>query len=506
MNLKHFLSLQVFAAIVFGQCGTEARDRKPSTRQRILEDPFSPFFGNSGNGRNSFYDPTPYFPDVDMSMPSGKPTMKPTPGPSGNPTPYPTSGPTPYPTGGPTDRPSPGPTGGPTKRPSLTPAPTSTDSPSLSQEPSVSSEPSVSNEPSFSAEPTVTGTPSSSPSLFPSTSPSDEPTPSPTDAPTNAGVGGTVVTDLERLELTLFGISNFNGLVNRATWEAITATYIQGFYAHGDFGATNVQTAIDVRQVNGNIVSDTVNRKLQQQKTDVRYNQALSYTLTDGAVTPELVAILPFCSPLDRAIYVDTLSNSGNQRLSNVVDTSIVTRVNGSVPPCPGTIVDVASAAPDLSTLVGLVAGIPTLLDLLSGTFTLTLSDYICDTFLLTSFLVLAEGPGPLTVFAPTNTAFERLEDALGIAIEDVPTDVISRILEYHIYEGRLFSKKLEDGIIISINELGALVANDGSTITVNTESLVLDADILTSNGVVHVIDDGTYKSGTPVVKSFFNI
>ena len=105
------------------------------------------------------------------------------------------------------------------------------------------------------------------------------------------------------------------------------------------------------------------------------------------------------------------------------------------------------------------------------------------------------EGSGPLTVFAPTNRAFERLEAALGQSLDTVPREIISRILNYHIYDGRLFSNKLEDGIITSINDLGALVNNDGSSITVNEESLVLDADILTSNGVVHVIDDGTCVS-----------
>ena len=87
------------------------------------------------------------------------------------------------------------------------------------------------------------------------------------------------------------------------------------------------------------------------------------------------------------------------------------------------------------------------------------------------------------------------MEAAIGLPIEDVPQGVIERILEYHVYTERLFSRKLTDGIIISSNDLGALVANDGSTITINTESLVLDADILASNGVVHVIDDGTYSN-----------
>ena len=395
MNLKYFLSLQVFAAAAFGQLeAKEVPDRKTSTRQRILEDPFGPFFGNNGNGRNSFYDPTPYFPDVDMSMPtsvptskpSGKPTSKPSMKPTHGPTPYPTGNPTPYPTSRPTSKPSPGPTRGPTNKPSpgptagpttlgdptlapisLTLVPTFTDSPSLSSEPSVSNAPSESSEPSASIEPTVTLQPSASPSDLPSTLPSENPSGSPSSAPSNAPLGGTVVTDIERLEITLFGIPNFNGLVNRATWEALTATYIQGFYNHGDFGATNVQTAIDVRQVNGNIVSQNENRKLQQQKTDVRYNQALTYTLTDASVTPELVAILPFCSPLDRAIYIDLLENSGNQRLDNIVDTSLVRRVNGNVPACPGTIVDVASASTDLSTLVELVSDFPVLVDLLAG-------------------------------------------------------------------------------------------------------------------------------------------
>jgi len=96
-------------------------------------------------------------------------------------------------------------------------------------------------------------------------------------------------------------------------------------------------------------------------------------------------------------------------------------------------------------------------------------------------------GEGPFTIFAPTNAAFDALPDGVLEALLADP-EALAGVLTYHVIEGRIFASDLEDGIEVTTVE--------GSTVTIslNGGARVNDAnitatDILTSNGVIHVID-----------------
>lgn len=136
-------------------------------------------------------------------------------------------------------------------------------------------------------------------------------------------------------------------------------------------------------------------------------------------------------------------------------------------------IVETASGNEDLSTLVELV----------------TAADLV-ETL---------QGPGPFTVFAPTNAAFEALPAATLESLQ-VPAnkDQLAAILTYHVVPEELdaaqITKLAEDGETITTvqgEELTPKVDGDKVTITdANGDTVtVVQADIDTSNGVVHVID-----------------
>jgi len=105
---------------------------------------------------------------------------------------------------------------------------------------------------------------------------------------------------------------------------------------------------------------------------------------------------------------------------------------------------------------------------------------------------VLATG-GPFTVFAPTNDAFEALLSEIGASsLDDIPVEVLTQVLLYHVVEGRVFSSDLVSGSVTTLN----------GTFNVNTSNFTItdangrEAGIITSlvnvqatNGVVHVID-----------------
>lgn len=137
-----------------------------------------------------------------------------------------------------------------------------------------------------------------------------------------------------------------------------------------------------------------------------------------------------------------------------------------------GTIADIAAGNEDFSILVRAVqAADPTVREALSG-------------------------PGPLTVFAPTNQAFRNLASSLDIDLEALLADdeLVTSLLLYHVIQGTYFSGQLIglDGTTIPTlyggTALGITVNN--GVITVNrVADVVAPFDVSASNGVVHAID-----------------
>jgi uncharacterized surface protein with fasciclin (FAS1) repeats len=130
------------------------------------------------------------------------------------------------------------------------------------------------------------------------------------------------------------------------------------------------------------------------------------------------------------------------------------------------TIVEIASNNEDFSTLVTAVqAADPAIAEALSN-------------------------PGPYTVFAPTNAAFEALgEDTLNAVLEDQAQ--LTNILQYHVVEGEFFAEDvlgLDGQSVTTLNGQDVNISVQDGTVFVN-EAQVITTDIDASNGVIHVID-----------------
>jgi len=99
-------------------------------------------------------------------------------------------------------------------------------------------------------------------------------------------------------------------------------------------------------------------------------------------------------------------------------------------------------------------------------------------------------GEGPFTVFAPTDTAFEAALKALGLTADELlAKPELGDILKYHVAGGKVMSTDLSNGMVVASLEGSALtVTIDGKTVQVN-DATVTQADIVASNGVIHVID-----------------
>ncbi len=111
-------------------------------------------------------------------------------------------------------------------------------------------------------------------------------------------------------------------------------------------------------------------------------------------------------------------------------------------------------------------------------------------------------GPGPFTVFAPTNAAFNKLPPGtVDTLVQPANRATLTSILTYHVVSGRLTAADLTTRIragggraTLTTVQGGTLtVTQSGNTILVTDAaggaSTVTIADVIQSNGVIHVVD-----------------
>jgi uncharacterized surface protein with fasciclin (FAS1) repeats len=124
------------------------------------------------------------------------------------------------------------------------------------------------------------------------------------------------------------------------------------------------------------------------------------------------------------------------------------------------TIVEIAVGNPDFSTLVAAVTAAG-LVEALSS-------------------------PGPFTVFAPLNSAFEKLPPGTVTTLVQNPPQ-LGRILKYHVVSGKFMKADL-----VGVKEMmpleGTVIRMDFGKNEVKNATVVM-ADVEASNGVIHVID-----------------
>ncbi|TVP64136.1 MAG: fasciclin domain-containing protein [Leptolyngbya sp. LCM1.Bin17] len=102
---------------------------------------------------------------------------------------------------------------------------------------------------------------------------------------------------------------------------------------------------------------------------------------------------------------------------------------------------------------------------------------------------VLSNSDASLTVFAPTDTAFEALPDGtVDALLLPENQDQLTQLLTYHVVEGEVFSTDLASGDVDTLAGASITVMVDGEAVTINHAN-VIAADIEASNGVIHVID-----------------
>jgi transforming growth factor-beta-induced protein len=98
------------------------------------------------------------------------------------------------------------------------------------------------------------------------------------------------------------------------------------------------------------------------------------------------------------------------------------------------------------------------------------------------------KGPGPFTVFAPTDAAFAKLpEGTVDALLKDIPS--LTNILVYHVAAGDLSASNLiEQKMVVTLQGKSVEVRSENGMIYLNN-SLVIGKPVQASNGIIYVID-----------------
>ncbi len=151
-----------------------------------------------------------------------------------------------------------------------------------------------------------------------------------------------------------------------------------------------------------------------------------------------------------------------------IVGFSACNKDENQTPTSEQTIVEVASNDPQFSTLVSALQRV--------------------------NLVSTLNGAGPFTVFAPTNAAFT----ALGVDLATISDAALTEILLYHVFAANLRSGDLQEGQTYATTaaatgpgntQLSMLIEKTGNAVRLNGRVNVTKADIVTKNGVIHVVD-----------------
>ena len=99
------------------------------------------------------------------------------------------------------------------------------------------------------------------------------------------------------------------------------------------------------------------------------------------------------------------------------------------------------------------------------------------------------KGPGPFTVFAPTDDAFAALPaGTVDDLLKPENKDKLTAILTYHVVAGKVMSTDLTNGMKAkTVNGAEVTIMTEGGVMV--NDAKVTTADIEATNGVIHVID-----------------
>ena len=107
---------------------------------------------------------------------------------------------------------------------------------------------------------------------------------------------------------------------------------------------------------------------------------------------------------------------------------------------------------------------------------------------------------GKFTVFAPSHTAFGKMDqDLLECLLEPRYVEILEDVLMYHVADGEYSTGQLVNDQVINMwdgQEMLINIKNDG-TVVINDNAEVVQPNVMTTNGILHGIDQVLMPPGT---------
>ena len=188
--------------------------------------------------------------------------------------------------------------------------------------------------------------------------------------------------------------------------------------------------------------------------------------------TPKTRTTMLVAAAASAALLLGACSSSSDSSGSAGADPTSPATMAPSSPattaPMSQTVVDVAAANPQFSTLVSAVKA--------AG---------LADTL---------SGAGPFTVFAPTNDAFAKLPPGtVDSLLKPENKDKLAGILTYHVLSGKVMAADVKPGAVKTVNGASFTIGVQGNDVVITdgqgNKAKVVQTDIPASNGVIHVLD-----------------
>lgn len=255
--------------------------------------------------------------------------------------------------------------------------------------------------------------------------------------------------------------------------EAVVAADLAGTLSSGSltvFAPTNAAFAALLTELGTTKAALLANKPLLQ--------AVLSYHVLGQRVPSANIPLGKAITPLSGGFFKIESSNGlqltdGRNRVTHITATDllasngVVHLVDRVLLPADKDIVATAQALPDFSILVEAVGA--------------------------AGLVATLQGPGPFTVFAPTNAAFAALLVELGVSKADLlaNTALLTQVLTYHVLPTRVLKAEVPVGVAIKTVQ--------GQTFTVDASLQITDqrmrtsritaTDLFTLNGVIHTLD-----------------
>ena len=195
--------------------------------------------------------------------------------------------------------------------------------------------------------------------------------------------------------------------------------------------------------------------------------------LSLGACTKDRGSDASTAPPEATSATVETLpaSTSASTDTTVAVNAAAASNVQPTTAAAAG---PTASLAPNHNIVYTAVA---------AGSF-LTLAKLLASADLITTMT----GPGPFTVFAPTDAAFAAVPAATLNALLADKTK-LTKVLTYHVMAGTVMAADLKPGDSKTLEGAALKVTTDATGKTMINDANIAAPDVVASNGVIHVID-----------------